>query len=458
MEYLDTPISWGDKFLNHFIPSEYKEKTKFLHPPEFSRKKQYEGTLEEAIDHVLENPIGYDITFAELVKQKYEPGKPIVIAVDDNTRPNIHTKKILPYFLKKILDLGVAKDDIRLLVAAGTHRQPREEELVKIFGEEILKDYRELIVVHDCDKDVEMIGTSPAGTPMGFNKLAFKSSILIPITDSELHYFAGVAGTVKEMCPGIAARDTVRINHPRMFDRELGFVPGCRLGNADETNPVISDIKEMVKILKEKVTIFGIDTIVTEGEIVYINAGDLIALHEEGVKNIVPMRTVKVEKPGDLVIIGNQSWGINLYQTGKGIHAAWNACKKDGKGEIIAVAPCPDGIGNANYEKVMQESKAMELQEALEYVLDNYCSEETFKIGNQKPVDLLRIVKTIGEGNLKLLSTMEPEIVKDYRIVPINQPNDDPLEALRKEVKAYLDKNPDATIYVMDDPGLYVIY
>ena len=455
-DYLSTPISWMDETIDYFIPSKYKGNVRYLHPPEFSRKKQYEGTIEEALDKVLKNPLGYDKSFDELIKDVYDPGKPIVFVVDDYTRPNIHTKIVLPILLARVLSLGIPKDDIRILMACGTHRMPKAEEYDKVLGKELYAEYKDLVVVHDCDKDIVTIGKSAAGTPLGFNKLAFESSILIPITDTELHYFAGVAGTVKEICPGIAARETVRINHPKMFDRELGFVPGCRLGNT-EGNPVITDIKNMVEIIKQQIVIFGVDCIVTEGEIVYVNAGDLLLLHEEGAKNIVPMRTVKVDRPGDLVIVGLQSWGINLYQTGKGIHAAWNATRKDGKGEIIIVSPCIDGVGNASFAKVMEETKDMDLQEALEYILDNYCSETTFKIGNQKPVDLIRILKTVGEENLKIVSKMDSELLKSvYRLIPLEW-QDDPVEAIRKEVERYMSENPEAQIYVLDDPGIYVV-
>ncbi len=457
-EYISTPISWGSEFLDNFIPVEYEKQVKFLNPPEFSKKKLYEGTIEVGLEKVLQNPIGYDVSFDDLVKEKYEKGKPIIFAVDDYTRPNIHTKIILPIMIKKLLSLGVDKTDIQVLIACGTHRVPKEGEYEKILGDELFEELKSQVTPHDCDNDTIMIGESDVGTPMGFNKMIFDSSLLIPVTDSELHYFAGVAGTVKEICPGIASRKTVSRNHPKMFDKDRGFADGCRLGNADETNLVITDIKNMVSILKKQVTIFGIDTIVTDGEIVYVNAGDLIALHEAGRDNIIPMRTVKVSKAGDLVIMGLQSWGINLYQAGKGVHASWNAVRKDGNGEILVVAPCPDGVGNANYEKTMTESKEMSIQGALEYVLENYCSELTFKIGNQKPVDLLRMLKTVGEGNIKIISDMDNQELKDiYRMMPLKKPGDDTLEVLRKAVKSTLDKKPEAQVYIMDDPGLYIV-
>jgi len=456
-EFIHTPISWGEEIIDNFIPKEYEKNVKFLHPPEFSREKQYQGSVEDGLLYALEHPIGIDKPFTDFISEMYEPGKPLVILVDDNTRPNIHTKIILPTLLAYILSLGVPRQDIRILVAAGTHRPPREDEFKKILGKEIYEEYKDIVVVHDCNNDVVMIGTSKAGTPIGFNALALEASVIIPVTDSELHYFAGVAGTIKQLCPGIAARKTVSINHPKMFDRELGFVPECRLGNT-EGNPVITDIKDIAMKLRELKPIFAIDTIVTEGEIVYINAGDIIALHEEAAKKIVKMRTVEIEKPGDLVIIGLQSWGINLYQTGKGIHAAWNAVRKDGKGEILIVSPCPDGVGNANFEKAMRECKDLPLQEALEYILDNYCSEETFKIGNQKPVDLLRIIKTVGEGNLKMITYMDHTELKEvYRIVPLPMIDNSPEKTIAKEVRDFMNKNPDAQIYVMDDPGLLIV-
>lgn len=456
-DYLDTPISWGNEIINNFIPVKYEKQTKFLHPPDFSKKKMYEGSIEDALEEVLDNPIGYDKSYNELVKEKYEKGRPIVLVVDDHTRPNIHTKIILPLMIKKTLSLGVPKEDIKVLIATGTHRLPRTDEYNKILGDKFYHEWKGNIIAHDCDENVVSVGKSEAGTPLAFDALTFESSILVPITDSELHYFAGQAGTIKEICPGIASRNTVRINHPKMFDRELGFVPECRLGNT-EGNPVITDIKNMVNIVKQKVTIFGIDTIVTEGEIVYLNAGDLVALHDEASRHITKMRTVKLPRAGGIVVCGMQSWGINLYQAGKGIHAAYNAVKKDGKGVILAVAPLPDGVQNINYEKVMKETAEMHLQEALEYVLDNYCTEETFKIGNQKPVDTLRILKEIGEGNLKAISDMDAqEMSKYYRITPAKKPEETPIDAIRREIEDYIFKNPDELIYVMDDPGLLVV-
>ncbi len=99
----------------------------------------------------------------------------------------------------------------------------------------------------------------------------------------------------------------------------------------------------------------------------------------------------------------------------------------------------------------------MDLNEALSWVIDHKCSRETFRIGNQKPVDTLRILKTLGENRIKILSGMNPDKLRSvYRMDPL--PN---LENPQKTLRAYLDnfltEKPEALIYVLKDAGLYVV-
>ncbi len=455
-DYLSTPISWGTETIDNFIPKYVEKQVTVIKSPVFSKKKQYEGTTEEALEKAFQNPLGYNQSFDSIVRDVFQRGKPIVITVDDSTRPNIHTKRIIPILVKKLLSLGLRKEDIKILIATGTHRISRKEEYSNIIGEKMADLLKDNIVSHDCDNS-EMIeyGKSTVGTPILLNKWVQSCSMLIPLTDSELHYFAGMAGTIKHICPGLASRKTVKINHTQMFHREFGFVPECKLGNV-ENNPVIQDIKNIVEIVKEQVHIFGIDAIVTDGEIVYLNAGDIVKLHEEAVEQIINMRTVKVPRPADLIITGLKNWGINLYQTGKGICAASYGVKEDGEGQIIVLSPCPEQIGNKNYEKIMDECKDMSTQKALDYVLDNYCSEKTFDIGNQNPVEILRVLKKIGDGNIMMISDMDSQKLIINRIVPIKEASESPIKALRREVKRVLENNSEATIFVLDDPGLLI--
>ena len=192
------------------------------------------------------------------------------------------------------------------------------------------------------------------------------------------------------------------------------------------------------------------------GEITRINTGDIITLHEMAADLLYDRRVIQVERPADLVIISTGEIGINLYQSGKAIQAAWNAAKQPG-GTILLISPCQDGVGSAGYQETMQAIQGMDLDQALEWVINNKCGLETFRIGNQKPVDTLRILKTLGTDKIKILSDMDPKELKDvYRLDPL--PNKGSLqESLRDYLDRFLEAKPDALIYLLRNAGLYVV-
>jgi nickel-dependent lactate racemase len=354
-----------------------------------------------------------------------------------------------------INECDVKKEDLRILVASGTHRPPTPEEIRNtILGDDVFNAYRDQILIHNDRENLAELGKSSQGTPITINQDALNSCLLIPITDSEYHYFAGVAGTVKQLFPGIAGRVTTNTNHPRMFDKQTGFKETCRLGNTDR-NPVISDMKEMADLVQQQVPVFCIDAILDQGEITYLNAGNILSLHETAGEKLAIRRNLEVEHPADLVLVSVGKLGINLYQAGKGIHAAWNAAKKPG-GAILLLAPCQDGAGAPGYIETMEAIQGMDLDQGLEWVIDNKCSTETFRIGNQKPVDSLRILKTLGEGQIKILSEMDPDELKNtYRLDPIPHTGT-PQESLRAFFFQFFEENPEALVYVMSDAGLHV--
>ncbi len=459
--FFDTPLLYNGEVINEFIPANYKGLVKVLEEKKW--EAEFEN-LEDRLDEVLTNPVGYTESLKQLVTRYYGKTNKIMLLVDDNTRPNEHTKILLPLLLTRLLEYGVTKEDIHILFASGTHRAPTPIEQKIILGSNIWTEYEEQLLIHDCDKDCADLGIqSSMGTPIIINKHVMTADLVIPITDSELHYFAGVAGTIKELIPGVAARRTTNRNHVRLFDKKLGFKAECRLGNVDG-NPVITDIKEMVSEIAKKVPLFGIDAIfgLHSRKIVYLDAGDLIKLHEAASRRIVAMRTVEINSPADIVFVSAKQLGLNLYQTGKAIHTAWNAVKRGGKGKIIVLASCRDGVGNDSYLQSMDQCKTKPLDQALEYVLAHYCTEETFRIGNQKPVDLIRILQSIGETNIHMVTEMDPGLLKNtFRINPIEK---GPAESVKKILNRVINEqmelveevNP--SIYVVPDPGVLIVH
>ena len=319
MGYLDISINYGSERIHRFLPDN-KGVIEVIDSPEIkSRIKDLPGDLAEALENPLQSP-----TLEEMVKRHYPgSGKKVLLIADDNTRPNLHTRTLFPHLPDYLIDTcGVKKEDLGILIASGTHRPPTVQEIQDaILGEAVFQEYREQILIHNDLENLAELGMSSRESPITINKDAVNAAVLIPVTDSDYHYFAGVAGTVKQLFPGVAGRVTTNTNHTRMFDVELGFKSVCRLGNT-ASNPVIADMKEMVQIVKKQTPVFCIDAIMDHGEITTINAGDIISLHELAVELLQHQRVIRVDRPADLVIISAEELGINLYQAGKAIHAA----------------------------------------------------------------------------------------------------------------------------------------
>jgi len=453
MPYLDISIEYGSDSIDQFLPVGLGTVKVIESANSQSEIKDLRGEFLSIVNNPLDS-----LPLKKMIEQYYPgSGKKILVLADDNTRPNLHTKFLLPLILDYLqLDCHVSKEDLGILIASGTHRPPTKKEIKeRILGVNVFSEYKDQILIHNDQDNLIDLGFSSNNTPITFNKDAYDACLIIPVTDSEYHYFAGVAGTVKQLFPGSAGRITTNTNHIRMFDKATGFNPACRLGNT-EGNPVISDMKEMTEKVQEHTPIFCIDAIMDDGKISRLNAGNIISLHNLANELLYERRVVKVDKPADLVIVSVGKLGINLYQAGKGIHAAWNAAKQPG-GTVLLLAPCEDGPGAVGYQETMEAIKGMNLDEALNWVIDNKCSLDTFRIGNQKPVDSIRILKTLGDNRLCILSEMDPdELRQTYRLEPLVDQGS-PQESLRFFVNQFLKKKPDALIYVLKDAGLYII-
>ena len=89
--------------------------------------------------------------------------------------------------------------------------------------------------------------------------------------------------------------------------------------------------------------------------------------------------------------------------------AVSDSVRHDLKGWIVLLAPCKEGIGSAAYEEAMHAAKDMMVRDALRFVIETYGSQETFKIGNQKPPDLFRILLDVAERNIKVVTELDPK-------------------------------------------------
>ncbi|MHA1969499.1 MAG: lactate racemase domain-containing protein, partial [Candidatus Hodarchaeales archaeon] len=94
MSYKDVKLLYGDEMITDFIPEDMNVRVLEAEgiTPSFT-------DVQTRFDEILKKPVD-STPLAELVKERQRPR--IMILVDDATRPNKHTKVLLPMLLEKL--------------------------------------------------------------------------------------------------------------------------------------------------------------------------------------------------------------------------------------------------------------------------------------------------------------------------------------------------------------------
>ncbi|MCS7286242.1 MAG: nickel-dependent lactate racemase [Anaerolineae bacterium] len=288
----------------------------------------------------VENPIGCP-PLSEMVKGLGK-GK-VVILSEDQTRPTRTGLIILP-LLEHLNELGVSDDQVEIIVALGTHRKIKEEELREKLGEEILK--RVKVSLHDPDdpNGLVFMGTTSRGTPCWINKSFAEAALKLGVGTINPHYFAGYSGGPKIILPGISGRETIRRNH--VLIRHEGTVQGQREGNV-----IWEDMLETARIagLNMKIDVL----LNTEQEIHRLYAGDVAEAQKAAIEGFLKVYGVPVPSQADITITSSYPLEIDLIQSGKAILLA-DLVTKPG-GTILVLSACKDGAGPLMYETLSQK-------------------------------------------------------------------------------------------------------
>jgi lactate racemase len=459
MKSTDITLNYGDQVLSGFIHQEWIDTGRYLPlmPPP---KNRVIKDVAAALSRALENPIGAVAPLGDLVKKCVRAGD-VAILVDDHTRPNDHTRLLLPLLVDRLRQTyGIPIEKIKVVVCGGTHRAPTAAEMKKTVGKDMVS--RVSIVVHDCEKDLTQAGTVD-GRPIMVNRVAFSADLVIPLTDVDNHYFAGVAGGPKSFCPGVCGREIITWEHLHMFD-DHGFAKNAALGILDG-NPVYECKKRIVGAIIDSMNKHGREVycltaiIDPEGDLVYLEGGEIFAVHRAAASKLRDVWTVTLSRRPEVVICGAGTLGINLYQAGKTIHTAYTAVARGGM--ILAAAPCRDGLGNDEFKKLMKlASDTISLHEdcdkAIEQATLNVLDavRKDYKIGKQKAVDFFRIIEHVGWGRLHMIQ--DGLTADERKILPLTFWGEADQPAATRLASWAERYGSGKTITVLDDPG-YVV-
>jgi lactate racemase len=269
------------------------------------------------------------------LRQLARRGQTVAVAVCDGTRPQPR-KVVVPALLEE-LDGLVRPEDIVVLVATGTHRANTHDELVAMFGEDVLS--RVSVVNHDArdPSALSWAGRLGRDVPVWLNRLWLEAGLRVTTGFVEPHFFAGFSGGPKLVAPGLAGLETTLVLHD-----------ACRIGHPDarwgvtEGNPVHDDIRAIAAATGVD---FALDVVLDDRQqVVRAFGGDLPAMHAAACEMVRRTSMRAVPHRFDVVVTSNAGYPLdqNLYQTVKGMSAAAQVVK-DG-GLVVCVAECRDGF------------------------------------------------------------------------------------------------------------------
>ena len=342
-----------------------------LSQPQVLRPNEKEGVSnpQQQVKKKLKNPID-SAELQELVEEK-EPEN-VVIIVNDVSRATPY-KTMLPPLLKELHQQGIKKDQISLIIATGIHDPNTEEQNRRIFGDEIVEDYR--LVSHNPDQNLVNLGELSSGNQLYLNEEVVDADLLITTGVITPHYFAGFSGGRKSILPGVAGRDTIQFNHSRMVNL-IGNLPPI------EENPISQEMIEGAKLA-------GVDFILnvvtnSQQEIVEVVAGDLENAWLKGVKTSTEMYHVELEEKVDVAIVsaGGYPKDINIYQAQKALDNADGVVKEGGT--IVLLAECRNGLGEETFEEWLNE--AQEPKDNIDRIKDK------FILGGHKAFAISKVV------------------------------------------------------------------
>jgi nickel-dependent lactate racemase len=280
------------------------------------------------IRHALRNPIGTP-TLEELAKEFNEA----VIIFDDMTRPT-KTFQYTPYILETLHKSGIPDNNIRFIIAPGSHGTYGRIDFVKKLGEKNVDRYQ--VYNHNPYEMTDYLGDTSFGCPVHVNREVMNCDLKIGIGTTLFHRLTGFSGGGKIISPGVAGIETIKYNHGKLGGFGPGLNPHPTTGYLkNEKNVMRLDSEEAAKMARLD---FKVDTVLNlNRDPIEVYAGDFVKtqrLASEGAKKWHKTESTEA----DIVIIGSYMRENEPYL---GLWSAYNMVKPNGS--IVLSYSDPDG-------------------------------------------------------------------------------------------------------------------
>jgi len=302
------------------------------HPVEIYSVKSIDGAGEKPEDVVgasLASPIGMP-RLSEVVSADSR----ILIIVDDISRPTpVH--EIIPPLLTELARGGARDENIRFLVALGTHRPMTKEEIAAKVGAGVAARFP--VINHEWEDPASLYDYgSVDGTRVLLNRAMLESDLVIGVGSIAPHPAAGFSGGGKIIAPGVATEEAVGDFHWQSVHHPQKEVLGVR------DNPM----RERIDQIARMAGLTAIVNVVLDGggKIVCCFSGHPIQAHRAGCSRAGELYRVAIPHPesADIFITDTHPLDQDLWQGVKAM-CALECIVPDGA-VVIVVTPAPEGV------------------------------------------------------------------------------------------------------------------
>ena len=367
-----------------------------------------EGTLRRAL--AASRP-----TFREFLEQAPSP---LLVVVNDATRPTptAAVMRLIGVDLDRWLSAGEAgaddpgaapggaPRDLAFVVATGTHRAATQDELVGIFGPDVVAKHAGHISSHDCRDSANLVhvGRTSRGNELRVNRLLADARSVICVNSVEPHYFAGYTGGRKSLFPGLAGYDTVKFNHMHSLHHGSDTL-------VLEGNPVHEDLDEATRLVTGDKQLYSIQLVLDQHHGVgFAAAGDLEDSFRRAVALADQQFVLDLDQTYDIVVsVAPHPMDCDLYQTNKAIRSGALALKPGGV--LIVVSECPNGLGD-NTTLVDLLAAA----DSPDQVLEDATRME-YRLGLQQATGIARV---LHQGEIWIVTSLAAEQMRSIFFLP----------------------------------------
>ena len=271
------------------------------------------------------------------------------ILICDVTRP-VPNHVFLRPLIENLIQSGIRRDRINILVATGLHRPNEGKELETVIGDEWVFNNVQVSNHFALDDEAHVnLGSTSRGTPIKLDRRFIEADFKVATGLVEPHFMAGYSGGRKVVAPGIAHADTIRTFHSAKF-MEDPLAVQCNL----QGNPLHEEQLEIIERVQQHTqsNIYAINTVIDdERRLSFINFGPIVDSHNAAIDHVRQFCTVPIGQRFSTLISSAAGFPLDktYYQTVKGMVTPMDLFARNAT--LIVASDCSEGLGSDAYRQ-----------------------------------------------------------------------------------------------------------